>query len=222
MKKWCRRILTGVFVLGILGGLTALGASLYVVKTTEERILAPGSVPAEDWDCVLVLGAGVRPDGSPSDMLYDRVRTGLDLYHEAVVPKVLMSGDHGRDEYDEVGCMLGLALEDGIPAEDIFLDHAGFSTYESLVRAKEVFGADSMVIVTQEYHLHRALYIAASLGIRAVGVPADLRRYAGQFMRDVREVIARGKDVLSVWIGAEPMYLGDAIDLSGDGTVTQE
>ena len=85
MKKWCRRILTGVFVLGILGGLAALGASLYVVKTTEERILAPGSVPAEDWDCVLVLGAGVRPDGSPSDMLYDRVRTGLDLYHEAVV-----------------------------------------------------------------------------------------------------------------------------------------
>ena len=99
MKKWCRRILTGVFVLGILGGLAALGASLYVVKTTEERILAPGSVPAEDWDCVLVLGAGVRPDGSPSDMLYDRVRTGLDLYHEAVVPKVLMSGDHGRDAF---------------------------------------------------------------------------------------------------------------------------
>lgn len=222
MKKWCRRILTGVLILGILGGLAALGASLYVVKTTEERIVAPEAVPVENWDCVLVLGAGVRPDGSPSDMLYDRVRTGLDLYHGGSAPKLLMSGDHGRAEYDEVGCMLGLALEDGVPAADVFLDHAGFSTYESLVRAKEVFGADSLVIVTQKYHLHRALYIAEALGIDAVGVSADLRGYAGQFMRDIREIIARGKDVLAVWIGVEPTYLGDAIDLSGDGTVTQE
>ena len=222
MKKWCRRILTGVLILGILGGLAALGASLYVVKTTEERIVAPEAVPVENWDCVLVLGAGVRPDGSPSDMLYDRVRTGLDLYHGGAAPKLLMSGDHGRSEYDEVGCMLGLALEDGVAAADVFLDHAGFSTYESLVRAKEVFGADSLVIVTQKYHLYRALYIAESLGMEAVGVPADLRGYAGQFMRDIREVVARAKDVLSVWIGAEPTYLGDAIDLAGDGTVTQE
>ena len=222
MKKWCRRILTGILILGILGGLAALLASLYVVKTTEERIVGPEAVPGENWDCVLVLGAGVRPDGSPSDMLYDRVRTGLDLYHGGAAPKLLMSGDHGRSEYDEVGCMLGLALEDGVAAADVFLDHAGFSTYESLVRAKEVFGADSLVIVTQKYHLYRALYIAESLGMEAVGVPADLRGYAGQFMRDIREVVARAKDVLSVWIGTEPTYLGNAIDLAGDGTVTQE
>ena len=222
MKKWCRRILTGILILGILGGLAALLASLYVVKTTEAQILASDAAVTGEWDCVLVLGAGVRPDGSPSDMLYDRVRTGLDLYHGGAVPKLLMSGDHGRSEYDEVGCMLGLALEDGVAAADVFLDHAGFSTYESLVRAKEVFGAESLVIVTQKYHLHRALYIAEALGMDAVGVSADRRRYAGQFMRDIREIIARGKDVLSVWFGAEPAYLGDTVDLSGDGTVTQE
>ena len=123
MKKWCRRILTGVLILGILGGLAALGASLYVVKTTEAQILAPDAAVTGAWDCVLVLGAGVRPDGSPSDMLYDRVRTGLDLYHGGAAPKLLMSGDHGRSEYDEVGCMLGLALEDGVAAADVFLDH---------------------------------------------------------------------------------------------------
>ena len=209
-------------ILGILGGLAALLASLYVVKTTEAQILTPDAAVTGEWDCVLVLGAGVRPDGSPSDMLYDRVRTGLDLYHGGAAPKLLMSGDHGRSEYDEVGCMLGLALEDGVAAANVFLDHAGFSTYESLIRAKEVFGAESLVIVTQKYHLHRALYIAEALGMDAVGVSADRRGYAGQFMRDIREIIARGKDVLSVWFGAEPAYLGDAVDLSGDGTVTQE
>ena len=118
--------------------------------------------------------------------------------------------------------MLSLALEDGVPAEDVFLDHAGFSTYESIVRAKKVFGAQRIVIVTQKYHLHRALYIADALGMEAVGIPADLRSYAGQSMRDLREVIARAKDTLTVFIGVSPTYLGDTIDLSGDGTVTQE
>ncbi|MBQ8402778.1 MAG: YdcF family protein [Clostridia bacterium] len=222
MKKWIRRILIGGCILGVLGGLAVSGVNLYVVERTEDRIVSPETIPAGDWDCVLVLGAGVRPDGSPSHMLYDRVRTGLDIYQAGTVPKLLMSGDHGTAEYDEVGCMLDLALEDGVPPEDVFLDHAGFSTYESLVRAKEVFGADSLVIVTQEYHLYRALYIADALGLEACGVSADLRTYAGQFLRDVREAAARVKDVLSVWIGADVTYLGDAIDLSGDGTVTQE
>ena len=210
-------------ILGILGAAAALAVNLYVVKSTEDRILSPEMLSEGDLrDCVLILGAGVRPDGSPSDMLYDRVKTGLTAYHGGAAPKLLMSGDHGREEYNEVGCMLTLALEDVVPAEDVFLDHAGFSTYESLVRAKEVFGADSVVIVTQEYHLYRALYIAGKLGMDAVGVSADLRPYAGQAMRDVREVAARVKDVLTVWLGAEPTYLGEAIDLTGDGTITQE
>lgn len=222
MKKRFRRILTGGCILFLAGVLAVLGMNFAVIRTAEDSIFAPDAVPAGAWDCILVLGAGVRPDGSPSDMLYDRVRTGLDLYHGGAAPKLLMSGDHGRTEYDEVSCMLSLALEDGVPAEDVFLDHAGFSTYESLVRAKEVFGAERLVIVTQEYHLYRALYIAEKLGMEAVGVPADLRSYRGQLMRDVREAAARAKDVLAVWVGAEPAYLGEKIGLTGDGTVTQE
>ena len=220
-KTWPAGILWVIGILGILGILTALLLNLYVVRSTEDRIHTD-QLPADGADCILVLGAGVRPDGSPSDMLFDRVQTGLSLYHSGTAPKLLMSGDHGQTDYDEVACMLSLAREDGVPAEDIFLDHAGFSTYESLVRAKEVFGAQRVVIVTQKYHLHRALYIADSLGLEAVGVSADLRSYRGQRMRDAREAAARVKDVLSVWLGAEPTYLGDTIDLSGDGRVTQE
>ncbi|MBE6616007.1 MAG: SanA protein [Ruminococcaceae bacterium] len=222
MKKWCRRILFLGVILGILGGLAALGISMYMVGSTEGQILLSGRELEGEWDCVLVLGAGVRPDGSPSDMLYDRVQTGLAVYRNGGVPKLLMSGDHGRQEYDEVACMLELALADGVPAEDIFLDHAGFSTYESLVRAKEVFGAERIVIVTQKYHLHRALYIARELDLEAVGVSADLRTYAGQSMRDLREIAARVKDIFSVRLGTSPTYLGEFIDLSGDGTITQE
>lgn len=222
MKKGIRRILTVLFALCLLGIFTAAGMNLAVVKAAEDRIRTEEDVLAGEWDCVLVLGAGVRADGSPSDMLRDRVQVGLELYHRQAAPKLLMSGDHGRKGYDEVGCMLSLALEDGVPAADVFLDHAGFSTYESLVRAKEVFGAERIVIVTQKYHLYRALYIAGKLGLDAVGVPADLHTYGGQSMRDVREVAARAKDVLAVWLGAEPTYLGEAIPLSGDGRVTQE
>ncbi len=155
-------------------------------------------------------------------MLADRVETGLEAYFAGLAPVLLMSGDHGSEGYDEVGCMLGLAVEATVPVEDVFLDHAGFSTYESVLRAKEVFGVRSMVIVTQGYHLPRALYMAEKLGIDAVGIAADRRSYAGQFMRDIRETIARGKDMLGVWIGVEPTFLGDKISLDGDGRVTQE
>ena len=222
MKKRSRWILTAVLGICLLGILAAVGMNLMVVKRAEDRIYAEDSIPIGEWDCILVLGAGVRPDGSPSDMLRDRVQVGLELYHRQAAPKLLMSGDHGQKDYDEVTCMLSLAREDGVPAADVFLDHAGFSTYESIVRAKEVFGAERIVIVTQEYHLYRALYIAEKLGLEAVGVSADLRSYAGQSLRDVREIAARAKDVLAVWLGVKPTFLGDPVDLTGDGTVTQE
>lgn len=221
-KPWYTAVLRLLGIPALLGGLAILCLNLYVVRSTADRIF-----PAEEYaglpaDCILVLGAGVRPDGSPSDMLYDRLQTGFSLYQNGAAPKLLMSGDHGRSDYDEVACMLETALTDGIPSEDIFLDHAGFSTYESIVRAKEVFGAERVAIVTQSYHLHRALYIADSLGLEAVGVSADLRSYRGQFMRDARETAARVKDVFSVWFDAKPTYLGDPIALSGDGRITQE
>lgn len=173
-------------------------------------------------DCILVLGCFVRPDGSPSHMLEDRIKMGIELYKNGSSQKLLMSGDHGRAEYNEVGKMKECAIEAGIPSYDIFMDHAGFSTYESLYRAKEIFGVSKIIIVTQEYHLYRALYIARSLGIEAYGVSSDYRTYGGQTMRDIREIAARVKDFGSCIIRPKPTYLGEKIPISGNGDATND
>ena len=153
-------------------------------------------------------------------MLADRLRRGIALYNSGAAPKLLMSGDHGREEYDEVNCMKDFAVEKGIPSDDIFMDHAGFSTYDSLYRAKYVFGAEKVIIVTQKYHLYRALYIADALGLEAVGVSADLRTYFGQSMRETREIAARIKDFGMTILKPESKYLGEPISLDDSGDVT--
>ncbi|MBQ7380201.1 MAG: YdcF family protein [Clostridia bacterium] len=207
----------------MLCGIAALMINAHVKSVTAPRILSPEqAAELEDVDCILVLGCLVRSDGSPSDMLEDRLLQGITLYKNGTSPKLLMSGDHGQTDYDEVNTMKTRAIEEGVPSEDVFMDHAGFSTYESVYRAKEIFGAKKIVIVTQEYHLYRALYVAQALGIEAYGVSADLRSYAGQTKRDVREVLARLKDTVYALFQPEPTYLGEPIDLSGSGDVTND
>ncbi len=170
----------------------------------------------------MVLGCGLEADGSPSPMLHDRLQQGVALYQKEAAPKLLVSGDHGREEYDEVNAMKRFAEEQGIPSEDVFMDHAGFSTYESVYRARDIFQVRRMVIVTQEYHLSRALYIAKRLGIEAWGVPADPRTYSGQTARDLREILARDKDFLTCILKPKPTYLGKAIPVNGNGNLTND
>ena len=153
-------------------------------------------------------------------MLEDRLLQGVELYYYGASGKLLMSGDHGRENYDEVNVMKNFALERGIPSEDVFMDHAGFSTYESMYRAKEIFKAEKILIVTQEYHLYRAIYDARALGIEAYGVASDPRSYSGQIYRDVREVLARNKDFLFGIFKPEPTYLGEEIPVYGNGNAT--
>ena len=114
------------------------------------------------------------------------------------------------------------AIDQGIPSEHVFTDHAGFSTYETMYRAKAIFGADKVIVVTQQYHLYRALYIADQLGIEAYGVSADLRPYSGQTGRDVREVLARCKDFVMCIVKPKPTYLGETIPVSGSGDLTND
>lgn len=215
-----RKILKTIVFLGLAAVTAVGGINLYMCRNVRERIVPPETAYYTGADCILILGAGVRNDGSPSHMLEDRLLTGIDLYESGITRTLLMSGDHGKKDYDEVSCMKNYAAECGVPTEDIFLDHAGFSTYESLYRAKEVFGAEKIIIVTQEYHLYRALYVAQELGLDAVGVSADLRTYYGQSMRETRELAARVKDFLYTIFLPLPTYLGDPIDLTGDGNVT--
>ena len=155
-------------------------------------------------------------------MLEDRLLEGIKLYQNNVSDKIIMSGDHGRKAYDEVNIMKKFAIEKGIPSEDIFMDHAGFSTYESIYRAKEILQAKKIVIVTQKYHLYRALYIANKLGLEAYGVGADPRQYTGATNREIREILARDKDFIKCIFKPKPKYLGDIIPVSGNGDVTND
>ena len=174
----------------------------------------------EDVDCILVLGCQVFGNGRPSDMLADRLDQGIALYRLGAAPRLLMSGDHAEDNYNEVGVMKRYAKEAGVPSSHIFLDHAGFSTYESMYRAKEVFQAERLIIVTQSYHLYRAVYIARQLGLEAYGVACDAHTYAEQESQNARELFARCKDFFAGFCRPEPTVLGDPISLLGDGNDT--
>lgn len=207
----------------LLGGCTVLAGNSYVKNSTANRIITAEQAAAiSDVDCILVLGCKVKDDGVPSHMLEDRLRRGVELYHGKAAPKLLMSGDHGRTEYNEVGAMKAYAINAAVPSSDVFMDHAGFSTYESLYRAKEVFGVKKVILVSQEYHLHRAIYIAEEMGIEAYGVSADYRTYSGQAKRDLREVLARCKDILTTAFEVPPTYDGHPIPINGDGDLTND
>jgi len=207
----------------VLGLVAILAINARVVSVGKERLLtAQEAAQLEGADCILVLGCQVKSDGTPSLMLKDRLDRGVELYQLGAAPKLLMSGDHGQPDYDEVGTMKQYAMDAGVPSSDVFMDHAGFSTYESMYRAKEVFQAKKVIIVSQEYHLYRAIYIAQALGLDAYGLAADGQDYAGQWSRDAREVLARVKDFfISIW-KPQPTYLGEAVPVSGDGDVTND
>ena len=200
-----------------------LSINAYVKSSVKSNIISAESASEiEDVDCIIVLGCLVKSNGEPSDMLADRLTRGIELYFLGAAPKILMSGDHGSKKYDEVTVMKQYAVDSDVPSSDVFMDHAGFSTYDSIYRAKEIFGADKIIIVTQEYHLYRALYIAEKLGIEAYGVSADLRPYRNQMEREAREILARNKDWLFTMLKLKPKYLGDAISLEGNGDVTND
>jgi vancomycin permeability regulator SanA len=218
-----KRVVLVLLCLGIVGGGLVLGINTHIKKTAGTRIISQDEAAAlTDVDCILVLGCGVREDGTPSHMLEDRLKRGVALYGLKVSPKLLMSGDHGRVDYNEVGTMKQYALDAKIPSEDVFMDHAGFSTYESLYRAKEIFGAEKLIVVSQEYHLYRALYIAERMGLEAYGVSADYRTYWGQTSREIREILARAKDFANTIFWPEPTFLGEAIPVSGNGDLTND
>ncbi len=221
-QKISRKIFWSAIILGVLAAAFVGIINIYMRSSTQKRIVAAEDAAAFGADCILVLGAGVRSDASPSHMLEDRLKTSMVLHDLGASEKLLMSGDHGREGYNEVAVMKNYAIEHGASSEDVFMDHAGFSTYESLYRAKEIFKADKIVIVSQGYHLYRALYIADRLGIDAIGVAADLRSYAGQTGRDLREAAARVKDFCMCIFKPSPTYLGESIPVSGNGNITND
>lgn len=218
--KIIKKIIVAVICIGVICTATVMGINFYIVKSSEKYILDMDEA-GSGYDCVLVLGCGVWGD-KPSHMLEDRLLVGIELCKNGASEKLLMSGDHGRDEYDEVNVMKKFATDRGLDSEDVFMDHAGFSTYESMYRARDIFKAKKVLIVTQEYHLYRAIYVARKLGLDAHGVTSDLREYGGQVFRDIREILARNKDMIYTIVQPEPTYLGEAIPVQGNGNLTND
>ena len=169
-------MLTGVLLLLILAGLFILMLPrlitfLHAVRRTYDITEVP------EHKIAIVFGAGLWRDGSPTPVLRDRVTTAAELYFNGKVEKILMSGDNTTVSYDEPGAMREYAVQLGVPEVAIVLDYAGRRTYDTCYRARDIFGVDNAILVTQSFHLPRALYTCHTLGIKAVGVPSDLRTY---------------------------------------------
>ncbi len=205
----------GVLALGVAGSAMVLTANLWVLSTTS-TLLYPGNQVPGHSTAGIILGAKVYSNGGLSGMTKDRADTAIALYQQRKISKLLVSGDHGQKNYDEVNTIKDYLLSKGIPASDIFLDHAGFDTYDSMYRAKKIFQVDSAVVVTQEFHLPRAVFLAREMGITAVGAKADIQNYGHMERVLVREWIARVKAVADVFLKSKPKYLGEEIPITGE------
>jgi vancomycin permeability regulator SanA len=211
------------------GAALALAAGLAVAASVNVWVETRGAARIRSLhgvshaDAVIVPGARVYADGSVSPMLADRLDTAVALYRARKAPRILVSGDHGTGSYDEVNAMRRYLEGHGVPAEHIFMDHAGFTTYDTLYRARDVFGVRRAVVVTQRFHLTRSLFVADALGLDAEGVVADRRPYtlASLVRSNVREVGARVKAAVQSLATPRPRYLGPRIPIEGDGRVTR-
>ena len=218
-NKALKGVIIAVLCACLLGGVAVVGINAYMISYVNDYILTEEDLKNENFDCIMVLGAGLW-DGEPSPMLQERLDFGLKAYETGCSEKLLMSGDHGREEYDEVNKMKDVAIENDVLADNIFMDHAGFSTYESMYRARDIFQVEKMVIVTQTYHLYRAVYDARKLGIDAYGFAAERLEYP--ITNDIREALARVKDFFYCIIEPEPTYLGEEIPISASGSLTDD
>lgn len=220
MLKVVGRLLAAVLAIAFAVVLVFAGTNAAAILTTQDDIVDQQAAASFDADAIIVLGASVYPDGTPSGILQDRLDDGIALYFAGAAPKIIMSGDNGTESYNECWAMKRYAIAQGVPSEDVFCDHAGFSTYETMYRARHVFGAERIVVATQTYHLYRALYDAQGVGMEAIGVPSDYGEYANQSWYDIREVFARTKDFFQVLFSVPSTFVGDPISLDQSGDVT--
>lgn len=214
------KIVLALFGLLLFVVFLANGAEYF---SNREDIFQASDVIASEqqYDAIMVLGASVTPQGEPSVMLSDRLDAAIELYEAEVAPCIIMSGDDFSDEYyDEVTIMKEYVVAKGVPSEAVFCDHAGVCTYDSMYRAQYVFGVNRMVVVTQTYHLYRALYDAEAFGIRSIGVSGDIHGYDSLSYYRFREFFARVNDYIKVWTRAEPAYLSEPVSLDQSGDVT--
>ena len=219
-RKTLKRLLRAILTLASLGFVAIFAICFYVSNTGKAYLVTPADAPKVD--AILILGARVYASGNPSPLLQDRLDYGYTLYAAGKADRIIVSGDHGRKDYDEVNAMKNYLLKKGVPQEHIFLDHAGFNTYDSLYRAKEIFQVNSLIICTQEFHMPRALYIGRRLGLEAYGYAAPDKAAYHMAYNNFREKLAQVKAFLETDVlHRKPKYLGNVIPIQGSGLSTQ-
>lgn len=225
MKKLFKNKKIKIFVIsvlcvGLLCAVAVVGINAYMISFVSDYLIEADDLENYSFDCITVLGAGLW-DGEPSPMLRERLDFALEAYNSGCSTKFLMSGDHGREDYDEVNAMKDYVVENGVNKDSVFLDHAGFSTYETMYRARDVFKVEKTLIVTQKYHLYRAVYNARKLGIDAYGYYREEKIYSVK--NDIREAAARVKDFFYCIEKPKPTYLGEEIPIkTASATLTDD
>ncbi|TVZ51012.1 vancomycin high temperature exclusion protein [Dokdonia sp. Hel_I_53] len=214
MTKIVKKSIYTLLILGVLMISFIMGLSWYIQSSTKDQISNKiDEIPSVYT--VIVLGASVRANGNLSTMLEDRVESALQLYNNGKVERFLLSGDNGTKSYNEPQAMKEYLMQQGVPEDIIFLDYAGFDTYDSMYRASSVFNVKNAVVVTQEFHLPRAIYIANKLNLNYYGLIGDKRAYQQEDRNKKRELLANVKAFLELTIGKEPKYLGAHIPIDG-------
>ena len=202
-------LLTGLVSVGLIDMAVERAGDRHIVTTDQ----------LEQADCVIVPGALVYSD-RPSLMLQDRLDVALAIYRSGITDRILVSGDHGQKDYDEVNVMRQYLIDQGVEPEHIFMDHAGFDTYDTIYRARDIFLVQKAIVVTQDFHLRRALYIGECLKINLQGVSSDLRIYPRAGYYRLREYAARVKAFVECILKAQPTFLGETIPIQGSGLET--
>ena len=200
-----RRPIRAAVVVGLLVLTVPMAALGWVRWSARDHVYAADAVPPAP--VAIVLGAGLRPDGSPTSFLEARLAVAAGLYRDGKVEALLVSGDHGTVEHDEVGAMTTWLVDRGVPPTKVVADHAGFDTYDSCQRAHRIFGVDDAIVVTQDFHVPRAVFLCRQAGIDAVGVAAPAPG-GGNRASTLREVPASLKAVVDAVVDPGPRYLG--------------
>ncbi len=204
MRRLIRAIIGLIVVILVVVVVFIAGANIYTVASTRDDVYTVAQLEDDHANAIVVLGASVHSDGTPSDILADRLTVAADLYNAGAADVIIMSGDGRESHYDEPAAMKAYCVNLGVPADDIYLDDAGYNTYASMWRAQNTYGAENIIVVTQAYHLYRALSIAQGLGMSAVGVASDKGEYENQFFYSLREIGARPKDLIETFFRMVP------------------
>lgn len=227
LTKHTFKLIIIVLILFLLFIAANVFINLHVISSTSEQIYSPEDVSINDSDntspqAIIVYGAGIYKD-KPTPFLQERLDTAIDLYKKGLAPKIIMSGDH-TGEHNEPKIMKNYAISQGVSSENIFMDHHGYNSYATTIRAKEVFQVERAIFVTHEYHLYRTLYIANSIGIDAIGVPCDSHKHPSTTtpLWQLREIFGRSKDFFLSKLQPDLHIKGQTIDLDSDGDFTNE